>query len=77
MVVLIINSNLNVFTISLFTDTYQERVLSVLPFFHIYGFNGILNGVLSHGLHMITIPKFTPESYIECVIKYKVPSKYK
>jgi len=53
------------------TDAYQERVLSVLPFFHIYGFNGILNGVLSHGLHMITIPKFTPESYIECVIKYK------
>ncbi|XP_060836178.1 uncharacterized protein LOC132918865 [Rhopalosiphum padi] len=53
------------------TDTYQERVLSVLPFFHIYGFNGILNGVLSHGLHMITIPKFTPESYIECVLKYK------
>ncbi|VVC32610.1 AMP-binding, conserved site,AMP-dependent synthetase/ligase,AMP-binding enzyme, C-terminal domain [Cinara cedri] len=53
------------------TDMYQERVLSVLPFFHIYGFNGILNGVLAHGLHMITIPKFTPESYIECVFKFK------
>lgn len=56
----------------MFSDTYQERVLSVLPFFHIYGFNGILNGVLAHGLHMITIPKFTPELYIECVLKYKV-----
>ncbi|XP_050444504.1 uncharacterized protein LOC126848040 [Adelges cooleyi] len=53
------------------TDDYQERILSVLPFFHIYGFNGILNGVLAHGLHMITIPKFTPESYIECVLKFK------
>jgi len=62
----------NIHWLFYFIDDYQERVLSVLPFFHIYGFNGILNGVLSHGLHMITIPKFTPESYIECVLKYKV-----
>lgn len=62
---------------NILTDTYQERILSVLPFFHIYGFNGILNGVLAHGLHMITIPKFTPELYIECVLKYKVCSRYK
>lgn len=57
---------------AIFSDTYQEKILSVLPFFHIYGFNGILNGVLAHGLHMVTIPKFTPESYIECVLKFKV-----
>lgn len=50
---------------------YQERILSVLPFFHIYGFNGILNVVLMYGMHVITIPKFTPEAYIECVLKYK------
>ncbi|XP_046664732.1 4-coumarate--CoA ligase-like [Homalodisca vitripennis] len=53
------------------SDSYQERILSVLPFFHIYGFNGILNTSLSYGMHMISIPKFTPESYIECVLKYK------
>lgn len=44
----------------------------MLPFFHIYGFNGILNVVMMYGMHMITIPKFTPETYIECVVKYKV-----
>lgn len=53
------------------SDTSQETVLSVLPFFHIYGFNGILNVVMMYGMHMITLPKFTPESYIECVVKYK------
>uniref|UniRef100_A0A8D8XRH3 Luciferin 4-monooxygenase n=1 Tax=Cacopsylla melanoneura TaxID=428564 RepID=A0A8D8XRH3_9HEMI len=53
------------------SETSQETVLSVLPFFHIYGFNGILNVVMMYGMHMITIPKFTPETYIECVIKYK------
>uniref|UniRef100_A0A1B6DDZ7 Luciferin 4-monooxygenase n=1 Tax=Clastoptera arizonana TaxID=38151 RepID=A0A1B6DDZ7_9HEMI len=53
------------------SEDFQERVLSVLPFFHIYGCNGILNTSLVYGLHMISIPKFTPESYIECVLKYK------
>lgn len=53
------------------SETEQERVLSVLPFFHTYGFNGILNTALMYGMHMITIPKFTPEAYIECVLKYK------
>lgn len=53
------------------SETSQETVLSVLPFFHIYGFNGILNVSLMYGMHMITLPKFTPETYIECVVKYK------
>lgn len=50
---------------------YQEKVLSVLPFFHIYGFNGILNTIMIYGMHMITLPKFTPEMYLEAVIKYR------
>ncbi|RZF44911.1 hypothetical protein LSTR_LSTR010074 [Laodelphax striatellus] len=51
---------------------YQEKVLSVLPFFHIYGFNGILNTIMIYGMHMITLPKFTPEMYLEAVIKYRL-----
>jgi acyl-CoA synthetase (AMP-forming)/AMP-acid ligase II len=47
-------------------------VLSVLPFFHIYGFNGILNTSLFYGMHVVSIPKFTPEDYIACVAKFKV-----
>jgi acyl-CoA synthetase (AMP-forming)/AMP-acid ligase II len=47
-------------------------VLNVLPFFHIYGFNGILNPSIFYGMHMVTIPKFTPEDYIACVAKFKV-----
>lgn len=55
-----------------FSGDYQERVLSVLPFFHIYGLNVILHSTLFYGMQMISIPKFTPELYIECVLKYKV-----
>lgn len=47
-------------------------MLSVLPFFHIYGFNGILNPAILFGMHMVSIPKFTPEEYIACVTKFKV-----
>ncbi|XP_023703693.1 probable 4-coumarate--CoA ligase 2 isoform X2 [Cryptotermes secundus] len=53
------------------TEETQEVVLSVLPFFHIYGFNGILNTSLFYGLHVVSIPKFTPEDYIACVAKFK------
>ena len=53
-------------------DTSQEVILSVLPFFHIYGFNGILNASIMHGMHIITLPKFTPEDYLACVAKYRV-----
>jgi acyl-CoA synthetase (AMP-forming)/AMP-acid ligase II len=50
-------------------------VLTVLPFFHIYGFNGILNPSVFYGMHMVTIPKFTPEDYIACVAKFKVTTR--
>nr|CAD7416984.1 unnamed protein product [Timema poppensis] len=53
------------------TETRQERVLSVLPLFHIYGFNTILNQTLSKGIHLITMTKFTPEHYIAALEQYK------
>lgn len=49
----------------------KEIVLSVLPFFHIYGFNGIMNVCMVFGLHLVTIPRFTPEDYIKALVEYK------
>lgn len=53
------------------SKTRQEVVLSVLPFFHIYGFNAVLNMVLMYGMHLVTMPRFTTETYLECLLKYK------
>ena len=50
----------------------QKVGLNVLPFFHIYGFNAILNSTFQQGLHMVCLSKFTPEDYISCVVKFKV-----
>ncbi|CAH2090448.1 unnamed protein product [Euphydryas editha] len=48
-----------------------DVVLTVPPFFHIYGFNAILNYNLLLGYHIVSIPKFTPEDYIKCLVKYQ------
>ncbi|XP_067011346.1 uncharacterized protein [Anabrus simplex] len=53
------------------TDTYQEVSLTVLPFFHIYGFNSILNGNMVYGFQLVSLPRFTPEDYIACLEKYR------
>jgi acyl-CoA synthetase (AMP-forming)/AMP-acid ligase II len=63
-------------TYSIVSAETQKVVLSVLPLFHIYGFNGILNSTMQQGMQMVSIPKFTPEDYISCVIKYKVTAKH-
>ncbi|XP_057658384.1 plipastatin synthase subunit A [Diorhabda carinulata] len=49
----------------------RQQVLSVLPFFHIFGFNGILNVALSGGAHLITLPRFTPEDYAKALETYR------
>jgi len=54
------------------SDETQRVGLSVLPFFHIYGFNSILNSTFQQGMHMVSLSKFTPEDYISCVVKFKV-----
>ena len=54
-----------------FIDGKPHTVLTVLPFFHIFGFNGILNLSLRHGAHVVSIPRFTPEDYIKALVQYK------
>lgn len=52
----------------------QEIVFSVLPFFHIYGFNTIMNMALFRGEHLVVLPQFKPEDYLSCLIKYRPSS---
>lgn len=52
-------------------DGSPHKVLTVLPFFHIYGFNGILNICIRDGANLITIPRFTPEDYIKALVTYR------
>ncbi|XP_045525979.1 4-coumarate:CoA ligase 1-like isoform X2 [Pieris brassicae] len=48
-----------------------DTTLTVPPFFHIYGFNGVLNYAQAIGSHLVSIPKFTPEDYLKALMKYR------
>ena len=54
-----------------FIEHGQEVILSVLPFFHIYGANSIANLCLKNGVHIVTMPKFSPEDYIKTLVTFK------
>lgn len=55
-----------------FVDTFQEVLPAILPFFHIYGLNGMVLPRLSKGGKIITIPKFVPELFIKVLENNKV-----
>jgi acyl-CoA synthetase (AMP-forming)/AMP-acid ligase II len=52
--------------------TVDEKVLSVLPFFHIYGFTVILGTTLYKGATIVSLPKFEPELFLETIQNVKV-----
>lgn len=54
------------------TNSNQDVVQCVLPFFHIYGFACVLLSMLSVGCKLVTLPRFDPISYIASTAKHKI-----
>ena len=54
--------------------TYEdgEVALAVLPFFHIYGMQVLMNGLLANGVTVVTMPRFDMEQGLELIQKHKV-----
>ena len=44
-----------------------DRILAVLPFFHIYGMNVLMNGGLHHRTPVITMPKFDLPEFLRII----------
>ncbi|KAM0736789.1 4-coumarate:CoA ligase 1 [Formica fusca] len=51
------------------TSTHQEVVPSILPFFHVYGMNGVVLLNLAFGSRLITVSKFVPETFLDVLQK--------
>lgn len=49
----------------------RDRVLCVLPFFHIYGMNVLMNGSLQHRAAMITMPKFDLVEFLRITAEHR------
>ncbi|MFI6284422.1 AMP-binding protein [Streptomyces sp. NPDC051018] len=53
-----------------------ERVLAVLPFFHIYGLTVLMNLGLQTGSTIVTMPRFDIESFLGAVQSHRITRAY-
>src|SRR5437867_3822230 len=50
----------------------QDRVMAVLPFFHIYGMQVVMNLALWQGATLVTMPKFELEPFLGLLQQYRI-----
>ena len=56
--------------------TPDDVVIAVLPFFHIYGMQVILNLALRAGATIVTMPRFDLEGFLRIIQDHKVTRAY-
>jgi acyl-CoA synthetase (AMP-forming)/AMP-acid ligase II len=49
----------------------EDRVLAVLPFFHIYGMTVLLNLALAQRASLVTMPRFDLAEFLRCIADYR------
>ncbi|KAJ9626680.1 hypothetical protein H2204_009950 [Knufia peltigerae] len=54
----------------------SDRILGVLPFFHIYGLVGLVNQCLLRGIEMIVVPDYKFEEFLGLVEKHRITFTY-
>lgn len=54
------------------SDDHQDNTPAIIPFFHIYGLSSLCLCQLTFGCQTVTVPKFTPEVFIN-VLKSNKP----
>lgn len=50
----------------------DDVALAILPFFHIYGMQVLMNGLLANGVTIVTMPRFDLEQALSIVQEHKV-----
>lgn len=53
-----------------------ERILAVLPFFHIYGLTALLNAPLRYGATVVVLPRFELGQFLAAIEKYRINGLY-
>ncbi|MGY0024786.1 4-coumarate--CoA ligase family protein [Streptomyces sp. cg35] len=57
--------------------THQgERVLAVLPFFHIYGLTALMNAPLRQGATVVVLPRFDLDTFLAAIEKHRIDALY-
>ncbi|XP_066592027.1 uncharacterized protein [Prorops nasuta] len=58
------------------TDSYQEVIPAVLPFFHIFGMTIIMLTSLTQGFKLVSLPRFVPEMFVNVLKNHKATMLY-
>jgi acyl-CoA synthetase (AMP-forming)/AMP-acid ligase II len=53
-----------------------ERIIAVLPFFHIYGLTALMNAPLRHGSTVVVLPRFDLGQFLAAIEKHQVNVLY-
>ncbi|MEU6224746.1 4-coumarate--CoA ligase family protein [Streptomyces sp. NPDC047042] len=49
-----------------------DRILAVLPFFHIYGLTALMNLSLGHGATVVVLPRFDLDTFLAAIEKHRI-----
>ncbi|MDP9068218.1 MAG: 4-coumarate--CoA ligase family protein [Actinomycetota bacterium] len=63
-------------TLELHRTTESDRLMGVLPFFHIYGQQVIMNAGLFRGATIVTMPRFDLEQFLQIMQEHKITRAY-
>ena len=63
-------------TRGLHTLSEDDVLIAILPFFHIYGQEVIMNNGLAHGSTIVTMPRFDLEQFLGLVQEHKITRAY-
>ena len=53
-----------------------DRILAVLPFFHIYGLTALMNAPLRQGATVVVLPRFDLETFLAAIQNHRITSLY-
>ncbi|MEV7341613.1 4-coumarate--CoA ligase family protein [Streptomyces sp. NPDC093544] len=53
-----------------------DRILAVLPFFHVYGLTALMNAPLKHGATVVVLPRFDLETFLAAIQKHHINALY-
>ncbi|MEU6775522.1 4-coumarate--CoA ligase family protein [Streptomyces sp. NPDC046759] len=54
----------------------DERILAVLPFFHIYGLTALMNAPLRKGATVVVLPRFDLETFLAAIENHRITGLY-
>jgi 4-coumarate--CoA ligase len=54
----------------------EDVIVAVLPFFHIYGMQVLMNGILASGGTAVTLPRFDLEQFLQSLQDHRVTRAY-